>query len=315
MKYQNNLQGVKLGVSRIYSYITRFIRSHKTVAIAFFVALLLIISFAVKSSYSDGSCQKQASISFIDESGGRDYQFRAVTTSENSFFKTYVTNISKYFLVKFDEIAQCQGNLNSDPQIDLAFVYRPMYLIRERTAPFDFERTQARNTKYLDSPWVKLTITRSPKLIVKAAFFWNERQFPFDQAVLSGASPSPTAPLLPLDHSTYMKFRGEYTSKHEATLSESHEIRAAVFANLANRLPADLMWLFSHSRNFDGNLLDEWAMNKAIEQQVEPYIKLTKELLNRRFESMQIEQRYSSILDLKDVFDLDKYRIDEIRYH
>ncbi len=300
----------------MYLWIDRFIRSHKTVAIAFLVALLLIIAaFAVKNSYSVGSCQKQASISFVDESGGRDYQFRAVTTSENSFFKTYVTNIAKYFFVKFDEIAQCQGNLNSDPQINLVFVYRPMYLIRERTAPFDFDQTQARNTKYLDSPWVKLTITRSPKLMVRAAFFWNERQFLFDQAVLSGASPSPTALLLPLDNKVYWKFHGDYAGNDYATLSASKEVRAAVFADLAKRLPADLMWLFLHSGGFDGNMDAERAKDKILEQLVGQYIDLTKALLNRRFESIQIEQHYSSILNLKHVFDLDRYRIGDIRYH
>jgi hypothetical protein len=287
------------------------IRSLRMSAIIF-VTALFIIAFAVKSSSSVGSCQKQAAIRIIDEAGGRTLPARSINTSEDSPFKKYVTNISKHFFLKVDEIEKCQGDTISDPQIELVFVYRP--LISYRVQPFNFDMKKSADTKYLDSPWVKLTITRSPKLIVRAAFIWNERQFLFDQAVLSGPSVSPDVPLLPISRSTYMKFLGSYSGKWEATLSESKEVKAAIFTNLAKRLPADLMWLFSHSGNFDGNLLAEWAMDKAIEQQVEPHINLTKEILNRRFESMEMKQRYSSILDLKDAFDLDQYRIDKIRY-
>jgi hypothetical protein len=304
-------------VSQIYPRIARITRSRKTLAIGL-VTALLIIAFAVNSVYSVGSCQKQASIKTIDEMDGKDSRIRfSVDSNSNtidSAFYTYQLAISKYVLLKVDEIEKCTGKTDRDPQIELAFVYRP--LDNGRTfSPFTFELPKFKNTRYLDSPWVKLTITKTPKLKVRAVFLWNQRQFMLDQAVLSGARVSSTAPLLPLDRSTYMKFLGNYSGKWEATLSESEEVKAAVFADLAKRLPEDLMWLFSHSRNFDGNLLAEWAMDKAIEQQVEQYIDLTKKLLNRRFKSTQAEQRYSSILDLKNMFDLDRYRINEIRYH
>jgi hypothetical protein len=86
-----------------------------------------------------------------------------------------------------------------------------------------------------------------------------------------------------------------------------------VLADLAKRLPVDLMWLFLHSGNFDGNIEAEWAKNKAIEQRLEQYTDLTKELLNRRFASLQTDQRYSSILNLKDILKIDTYRINRIR--
>jgi hypothetical protein len=316
MRHQFNLDPPKSLFRRIYLRIDRFIRSHKTVAIAFFVALLLIIAFVVKSSYSVGSCQKQASISFIDESGGRDSKFRAITTSDNSSFKTYVTNISKYFFVKIDEIAQCQGNLNSDPEIKLVFVYRPLYTIRKyQTASFNFEWTETHDNKYLDSPWIKLTLTKSPKLIVHAAFIWNERQFLLDQALMSGASALQTSPLLPLDSSVYYKFLGSYTNMSNATLGSPKESQAAAIAELSKRVPTDIMWLFLHSGNFDGQVAAEFDMDKAIEQRAEQYTELTKELLDYRFISLQTEQSYDSVLDLKSVFNLDKYRLDRIKLH
>jgi hypothetical protein len=299
----------------MYLRIDRFIRSHKTVAMVFVVTLLIVTAFAVKSSYSIGSCQKQASIRIIDETGGYDPKIRFISENGRSLdspFHNYVTNVSKHFFLKVDEIKQCKGDPISDPQIEITFIYRP--LISQKIQPFNFDLKKSNDTKYLDSPWVKLTTTSSPNLTVRAAFFWNERQFLFDQAVLSGVSPSLTEPLLPIDRSVLTKFLSIYSGEDDVMFPKSAEAKAKAIADLAKRIPADLMWLFLHSRNWDGIALYEWAMDKAIEQQAEQYIDLTKALLNRRFESIQTEQRYSSILNLKHVFDLDLYRIDRIRY-
>jgi hypothetical protein len=316
MRHQFNSDPSKSIVGRMYLWIDRFIRSHKTVAIAFFVALLLIVAFAVKSSYSVGSCQKQASIRIIDETGGRDPKTRYIDPSPDrrvdSPFYNYVTKISKHLFLKIDEIEKCKGDKISDPQIELAFVYRP--LISRQIQPFNFDLKTSNDTKYIDSPWVKLTMTKSPKLIVRAAFIWNERQFLFDQAILSGTRASPTETLLPIDRSVLIKFLSIYSGEDDVMFPKSAEAKAKAIADLAKRIPADLMWLFLHSRNWDGIALYEWAMDKAIEQQAEQYIDLTKALLNRRFESVQTEQRYSSILDLKNVLDTARYRIGEIHY-
>jgi hypothetical protein len=316
MRRQYNSDPPKSIVRRMYLRIDRFIRSHKTIAIAFLVASLLIIAFAVKSSYSVGSCQKQASIGIIDETGGRDPKTRYIYPSPDrrvdSPFYNYVTKISKHLFLKIDEIEKCKGDKISDPQIEIAFVYRP--LISRQIQPFNFDLKKSNDTKYIDSPWLKLTMTKSPKLFVRAAFIWNERQFLFDQAVLSGARTSLTGTLLPIDRIIYRKFLRDYSINDNATLSASKEVYTAVFTELAKRIPADLMWLFLHSWSFDGNLDDETPLQRATEQQLEQYIFLTKQLINRRLESKQIDQHYSSILDLKDMLDLDKYRIDRIKY-
>jgi uncharacterized membrane protein len=75
MRHKNNLQGVKSIVSQICSRIARIIRSRKIFVIGL-VTALLIIAFAVISFYSVGSCQKQASIRIVDETGGKDYKIR-----------------------------------------------------------------------------------------------------------------------------------------------------------------------------------------------------------------------------------------------
>jgi hypothetical protein len=252
-----------------------------------------------------------------DEVGGGESKIRYIhpspDTSVDSPFHNYVAAISKHLFLKIDEIEKCKGITSSDPQIELVFVYRP--LISHHIKPFNFDLKKSNDTNSLDSPWVKLMTTRSPKLIVRAAFIWNERQFLFDQAVLSGARASPSELMMPIDRHIFMKFLGDYSGKVEATLSASREVEAAVFADLAKRLPADLMWIFLHSGSLEGTILAEMAMDKAIEQRAEQYTNLTKELLNHRFGSLQTEQRYDSILDLKDVFKIEKYRLDEIKRH
>jgi hypothetical protein len=287
----------------IVSRIARIIRTRKTFAIGL-VTALLIIAFAVKSTYSVGSCQKQASIRFIDESGGIELTGRSMTTSEDSAFKNYVTTISKHFFFKIDELGRCNGNLKTDPQVELVFVYRP--LISYGIAPFNFELNKTNNTRYLDSPWVKLAIASSPKLLVRAAFIWNERQFLLDQAVLSGARASPNVPLLPIDRDILVHFIQDYLDIKTNSLSK--EFKAAAEANLA-RLPPDINWLFDRSGQFDMTLFIKQALEKTIEKGIEKNIELTKALLNRRFASLQKEQRYHSVLDLQDMFDIDKYQI------
>jgi hypothetical protein len=315
VRNQNNLQGVRLAIDQINSWIARIIR-RKTFVIGLATVLLIII-FAVKSYYSVGSCHNQASIKTIDETGGKDYFVRfSMDSNSNTIdspFYTYTLAISKHILLKIDEIEKCTGKTDRDPQIELVFVYRPLYE-RWTSIPFTLELPKFKNTRYLDSPWVKLTITRSPKLKVRAVFIWNQRQFMFDQAVLSGAQVSSTMPLLPLDLTSYWKFYRDYKEKDRLTLGATKQVVTAVLADLAKRIPADILWLFSHSSGFDGNLDAETALIRANKQQLEQYIFLTKQLLDRRLESKQIEQHYASILDLKDILDLDKYRIDRIKY-
>lgn len=299
------------------------VRSLKTIGIAL-VTALLIISFGIKNTYSVGSCQKPASIRFIDETRGMEYEPLSINNENDSPFKNYVTTISKYTFQKIDEISQCKGDLNSDPQVELVFVYRP--LISYGVTPFEFKWTKSKETKNLDSPWVKITISKSPKFIVRAAFIWNQRQFFFDQAVLDGRYATDNTPLLPLDTSIlghfqpinkniYSTIDSFESSREYEQFNSSKDNEANAIASLSKQYPADLTWLLLHSSNFDGKLLYGLAMYRFASEQLGSYIDLTKALLNSRFASIQAEQHYQSILDLKDAIDINKYRIHKTRYY
>jgi hypothetical protein len=79
---------------------------------------------------------------------------------------------------------------------------------------------------------------------VRGVFIWSERQFLLDQAVLWGESAVPTKPLLPIDRFIFRQFLKEYMTYLDAPTQAAEN---AANANLAKRVPADILWLFRHS--------------------------------------------------------------------
>lgn len=291
------------------------IRSYKTIAIIF-IASLLINVLAMKSTYSKQSCQNmQTSIQIIDETGGSQLSGTSIATLEDSPFKNYVTTLSKQVSAKIDEIAQCHGDLKSSPEVKLFFVYRP--LIKSTTAPIvaplNLERTQSNGTRHLDSPWVKLTFNRSPMLVVRGVFLWNERQFLLDQALMSGIHASPTNPLVPIDEAIFGQFVQDYTDS--VLLVPSPEARYAGLASISKRLPPEIFWLFRHAwqstRGPFYTIVDS-ALRSAVAQGASGYTDLTKTLVDQFFTSAKTESRYESVLDLKDLLTLDQYRVKDL---
>ncbi|MEG3878372.1 hypothetical protein QT972_13405 [Microcoleus sp. herbarium7] len=290
------------------------IRSYKTIAIIF-IASLLINVLAMKSTYSKQSCPKvQTSIQIIDETGGRQISGTSLDTLQESPFKNYVTTISKHVSAKIDDRAQCHGDLKSSPEVKLFFVYRRLVKTAPIVAPFNLERTQSNGSRHLDSPWVKLTFSRSPRLVVRAVFLWNERQFLFDQALMSGIRASPTNPLLPIDEPIFWQFVQDYTDS--VLVVPSPEARLAGKASISKRLPPEIFWLFSNASQstrgpFSGMVAS--ALNSAVGRGASGYTDLTKALIDQFFASEMTESRYESVLDLKDLFTLDRYRIKNLR--
>lgn len=293
------------------------IRSHKTIAIIFIVSLLIVV-LTMKSTYSKQSCQNmQTSIQIIDETGGKRLSgTSSLATLQDSPFKNYVTTISKHVSAKIDEIAQCHGDLKSSPEVKLFFVYRPLVTLTRApiVAPFNLERTQSNGSRHLDSPWVKLTFNRLPMLVVRAVFVWNERQFLFDQALMSGIRALPTNPLVPIDEAIFDQFVQDYTDS--VLLVPSPEAMSAGRTSISKRLPPDIFWLFSNALQstrgpFSGMVAS--ALRSTLSRGASGYTDLTKALVEQFFTSAKTESRYESILDLKDLFTLDQYRIKTLR--
>jgi hypothetical protein len=256
----------------------------------------------------------QTSIQIIDESGGRQLSGTSVATLEDSPFKNYVTTISKHLSAKIDEMAQCHGDLKSSPEIKLFFVYRP--LVASTSAPigtpFNLERTQSNSTRHLDSPWVKLTFSRSPMLVVRAVFVWNERQFLLDQALMSGIRAPPNNSLVPIDDRIFEQFVQDYTDS--VLLAPSPEARPAAQASISKRLPPEILWLFRHAWQTTRGPFSTMVastLRSTIKQAASGYTDLTKTLVDQFFASETTEMRYESVLDLKELFTLDHYQVNQ----
>jgi hypothetical protein len=267
--------------------IDRIIDTHKTVIIGFVTALLIIL-LAKNIMYLPGICPQQPSIHIIDES-----------KQSSHIIQRYVDAISQHFSTKMNQLGKCY-------YAELFFVYRP--LVSAGVEPFSLELTKYDDTKSLDSPWVKLTLTNSYKPIARAVFFWNERQFLLDQALMSGESTDFTKPLLPIDIDILRNFKKDYESSldvvYSTPINSRQEQYNAAISNLSLRLPVDILWKF---RNHGGGFSS--IVNDLINRLVSEYIDITETLLDRRFASIETEQRYQSILDLKDIFNINEYKI------
>jgi len=257
----------------------------------------------------------QTSIQITDESGGKRLSGMSVATLEDSPFKNYVTTISKHVSAKIDKMAQCHGDLKSSPEVKLFFVYRP--LVASMSAPtgtqFNLECTQSNGTRHLDSPWVKLTFSRSPMLVVRAVFVWNERQFLLDQALMSGIRAPPNNPLVPIDDRIFKQFVQDYTDS--VLLAPSPEVLPATQASISKRLPPEILWLFRHAWQTTRGPFSTMvasALRSTIKQAASGYTDLTKTLVDQFFASETTKIRYETVLDLKDLFTLHHYRVNQL---
>jgi hypothetical protein len=151
---------------------------------------------------------------------------------------------------------------------------------------------------------------KSPRLFLRAAFVLNERQFLSDQAVLSDARADTIQPLLPLDRSIFEQFVSNY--EKNTLLLSSRKAKDIAIANISKRLPVDILWLFNHSMAFEGMLETRQTMQDTVDRGSAQYIELTLSLMKHHFASVQTEQSYQSILDLKDIFNVDNYRINSL---
>ena len=98
-------------------------------------------------------------------------------------------------------------------------------------------------------------------------------------------------------------------------LVPSVEARPAAEASISKRLPPEILWLFRYAsgqRRPFYTWLDS-ALRSTVERGAIGYTDLTKALVDQFFTSEKAEIRYESVLDLKDLFILDQYRINQLR--
>ncbi len=259
-----------------------------------FTLLSTVCVFFPSNVYSMKICENtKPSIKIIDEFYKPFDPVPFYYSPNTSLFKEYVTTISDQVFAKTNEIALSQSDRATCPEVNLFFVLRP--LTSSVIRPFIFKPSISEDTRYLDSPWVQLTISKSPRLIVQGVFVWNERQFLLDQLLMSDAQavPVPTRDLLPINQPTFDKYIKDYREYARS------------------RIPSDILLMFHSSfQIFSIPISPEIRfLRRTIKAASVPYTELSKSLVDQFLESTKTEIRYESVLDLQKVFNLDRYKI------
>ncbi|GBL17037.1 hypothetical protein MTo_04364 [Microcystis aeruginosa NIES-1211] len=240
-------------------------------------------------------------------------EVRSIKAVNDPYFKSFITSLTDYISAKFSKTKPCQGNSREESRINLIFVRLPLVTSGDEPLkpPPGLPTSRANITCRLDSPWVQLAIRRSSSPIIDAVFVWNERQFLWDQVLLSGQRPSLTQPLIPLGNRLFQQYAADYAGS-EIMRSPSGENPQP---SISKRIPADVLWLFRHSwqstRGPFSNIAQS-AMRKTVEQGANGYTNLTKILVDQCFISSKTEIRYKNVLDLQQILTLDQYRINRL---
>jgi hypothetical protein len=296
------------------------IRSYKAIAILFLASLLMVV-LPVQSGYSAPaqSCPNlQPSIKFIDESGW-EFPLSSDGITGKYIIRLYIEAISTHISTKVCELESSQQGLKNSPQIELFFVYRPLRATAQSPKiAFTLDLPKADGFRSLESPWAKISIRQSTSPILRAVFFLSDRQFLVDQALLSGASITPTHPLLPIDKSTFDAMAEDYINSMVLARSQTTEI--TTLSSLSKRLSPEILWLFRQAdpgrTNNRGSLILPlrrktdflenlyFPLSGFIVFMTKEYVEPTKVLIDQFFASSQAEIRYDSVLELKGLFPL-----------
>jgi hypothetical protein len=281
-----------------------------------FMASLLMVVLPVQGRYAEPRCPNlQPSIQIIDESGIR-FPSRSVTKLEDSFYRDYVIALSRYISAKVCETPPSQRAAYIPPKIELTFVYRPLVTSAQakNSKSFNLEFPKSNRARFLDSPWVKISINHSPELVVRAMFILSERQFLVDRALTSGARFSTVQPLAPINEDMFKQYMQDYKISVEG--APSPDAWSIALINIVKRLPIEVLWLFRNcdsgpiGRNFMISFtirVNQELRTFLIGQAAYGYIKPTQVLIDKFFTSAEPEIRHESVLDLEGVFTLDPY--------
>lgn len=311
-----------MNLRAIQSYLT--FRRAKAKCFAIILVLVGVMSHSVFDLAQQASATmcnpKSYTVKIIDQSVTGQSEVPSVEAVGDPHFRSFITSVTDHVLSKFMGKRPCQGNSDDEPIINLVFVRLPLVTSGNKPiAPVpSLDAPQSNVTCRLDSPWAKLTIRRSTSPLVRAVFIWNERQFLLDQVLLSGKKSGEshllTVPLIPLTNRLFEQYARDYADS-EILLSPSGE-RSQTTTNISKRIPADVLWLFRKSwqstRGPFSNIARS-AMTTTLERAAGGYTNLALALFDQCFASTQnSEQRYESILDVRDVISLNKYQIHQL---
>lgn len=278
--------------------------------------LLLICLVTANSAYSaESHPEMQFSIQIFDESSGIQIPGESLDSVKNSKFKDFISSVSKHVADKIGDGSHYQENAFTSVDIKLYFVYRPLLKSNAEPVnlPIDFRIMNSNATCHLDSPWAKITISRSPKFFMRGEFTWSERQVLIDQALLGGAEPSQVETNSAIESRVFGNYVTDYAES--VLLASSPEERASAQQSITERISSDFLWLFRHawqSTFAPFSMEARHALGLTLERAAPQYLMLVNTLVDRCLMSARGEERHKTILELNGIFNTSAYQINNI---
>ena len=221
-------------------------------------------------------------------------------------FKQFVSDISRYLQ---DRLAST-GN-HCAPEVK--FLYQPLIATTPSDTPAKAAPTgtivpdDPSTACYLDSPWLKFSVSKNNKVASRAIFIWNERQFLIDQASLTSGIRAQSAQTTAIPEPLFLEYVQDYQQSVLSATSPEH--RKTAKAAIAKRLPPEILWLFSHAmQSTRGPFFNsaEVHLRKTIEQASPGFTNMTKFLIDQCLKAEKPRLVYQNIVDLKENFQVEQ---------
>lgn len=266
----------------------------------YFFSVFSVAAVCVSSVVNASACNENSlSIQVADEiRGPRVVSLSEVSDPVYQKFASIITSHVERLLLAGGGGFNCSN---------LHFVRRPLIQNRQAEPIPSISGESDFNGCRISSPWVDFEFDNSEPHKVRGVIRWSQRQLLIDQALIAGDIQVADARVAVLSDAEFERYAQAYVD------SEVHRKPNATL--LDSPIPPDILWLFQKSwQSTRGpfSLGAMSAMDNLMERGAERYADLVVSLIDQCVSSGQGEFRYESVLDLKGVVPLDKYKIDSL---
>lgn len=259
-----------------------------------------VVAVCASNAVQASACSENSlSIKIVDQIRGPE--FSSISEISDPVYRNFASIITSHVESLMQRGGGCVGegvNYSS-----LIFVRGP--LIQNRpAAPLPSSSGESIfNGCRLSSPWVDFEFDNSTTSKIRGVIRWSQRQLLVDQAMMAGdiqVADAKAAALSDGEFESYAQAYVDYELLHKPGASP-----------LGSSIPPDILWLFRNSWQSTRGPFSLGAMNamdNLMEREAESYSDLVISLIDHCVSSGWGELRYETVLDLKGVVPLGKYK-------
>lgn len=237
------------------------------------------------------------------EGGGKPALDWSTFVNSRSMYEKFVVELVNHVKATLSNEAACDIYAPDPVKISLTFVERHFSV-------YENERERYKNKSeltlkidpsainnfscQLSSPWLDMTIQRSPSFEVVAVFNFEDRQFLIDQALLTYPHLAATFKRQPLTDDLYDRSEKEYYTLFNRFNSNSSTVPRPS-PETAKYIPIDLLWLFNHTLKDRAGI---YEIHRLVQARYLEYAEVVKALVSHCFASEE-SHNFKTINELK----------------